>query len=102
MTVSWFEPQNQADFGLSFASQNQWREDDTEHASRSSGLLLLEASHARVSQSGLKTDRGAMVGGARCIIAEVTCSSSQRWMDQCDELRQTLLLLFYHVLCIRL
>jgi hypothetical protein len=86
---------------LSVASQNQWREDGTGHASRSSGLLRLEASHARVFQSGLKTDRGAMVDDARCIIAEVTCSSSRRWTDRCDELRQTLLLLLYHILRIR-
>jgi hypothetical protein len=29
MTVSWFGPQNQADFDLSVASQNRRREDDT-------------------------------------------------------------------------
>jgi hypothetical protein len=33
------------------------------HASRSSGSLHMEASRARVSQSGLKTDGGATVGG---------------------------------------
>jgi hypothetical protein len=41
------------------------------HASRSSGLLLREASRARVSQSVIKTGGGAMTGGARGIIAEV-------------------------------
>jgi hypothetical protein len=35
------------------------------HASRSSGLLRVEASLDRVSQSGLKTDGDAMIGGAR-------------------------------------
>jgi hypothetical protein len=39
--------------------------------SRSSGLLRVEASLARVSQSGLKIDGGAMAGGARGTIAEV-------------------------------
>jgi hypothetical protein len=78
---------------LSVVPQNRWREDESGHASRSGGLLHLEASHARVSQSVLKTDGGATVGGARGIIVEVTWSSSQRRMDRCDELRQTLLLL---------
>jgi hypothetical protein len=41
------------------------------HASRSSNLFGVEASMTRVSQSGLKTDRGAMTGGARDTIAEV-------------------------------
>jgi hypothetical protein len=34
------------------------------------------ASRARVSQSDLKTDRGAMMGGARGIIVEVASSGS--------------------------
>jgi hypothetical protein len=41
------------------------------YASRSSGLLDVKASLARVSQSGLKTDGGTMTGGARDTIAEV-------------------------------
>jgi hypothetical protein len=41
--VSWFGPQNQAGYGLSVAPQNQWKGDDVEHASRSSGLLRVEA-----------------------------------------------------------
>jgi hypothetical protein len=41
------------------------------HASRSSGLLNMEASLARVSQSDLKTGRGAMTGGACGTITEV-------------------------------
>jgi hypothetical protein len=39
MTVSWFDPQNQADFSLSVASQNRQREDGVGHVSRSGGLL---------------------------------------------------------------
>jgi hypothetical protein len=35
------------------------------HASRSSGLLRVKASLARVFQSDLKTDRAMMAGGAR-------------------------------------
>jgi hypothetical protein len=46
------------------------------HASRSSGLLYIEASLARVSQSSLKTDGGAMVGGARGTIVEVASGAS--------------------------
>jgi hypothetical protein len=44
--------------------------------SRSSGLLHVEERLARVSQSGLKTDGGAMTGGARGTIAEVTSKAS--------------------------
>jgi hypothetical protein len=51
-------------FGLSVAPQNQWREVSVGHASRSSGLLRIEASLTRVSLSGLKTGGGAMMGGA--------------------------------------
>jgi hypothetical protein len=46
------------------------------HASRSDGLLHLEISHARVSQSVLKTGRGATAGGVRGTIAEVASGSS--------------------------
>jgi hypothetical protein len=49
-TVSWFGPQNQAGYDLLVAQQNRWEdEDDAGHTSRSSGLLQLEASWARVS-----------------------------------------------------
>jgi hypothetical protein len=45
LVISWFEPQNQVDYNLSVAPQNRWEdEDDVGHASRSSGLLHLEAS----------------------------------------------------------
>jgi hypothetical protein len=63
-------------FGLSVAQQNRWREVGAGHASRSSGLLGVEVSLVRVSQSGLKTGRGAMMGGARGIIAEVASETS--------------------------
>jgi hypothetical protein len=46
------------------------------HASRSSSLLRVEASLPRVSQSGVKTDGGAMAGGARGTIAKVASESS--------------------------
>jgi hypothetical protein len=57
MTVFWFGPQNQVGFGLSIVPQNRWREVGAEHASRSSRLLRVEASLARVSR--LNTDGGA-------------------------------------------
>jgi hypothetical protein len=44
--------------------------------SRSSGLLYVEASRARVSQSGLKTGGGTMAGGTRGTIMEVASSPS--------------------------
>jgi hypothetical protein len=75
-TVSWFGPQNQVGYVLSVAPQNRWREVSAGHASRSSSLLLVEASLARVSQSGLKTDGGATMGGARGTIVEVASEAS--------------------------
>jgi hypothetical protein len=42
------------------------------HASRSSGLLHVEASLTRVFQSGLKTSGDVTAGGARGTITEVT------------------------------
>jgi hypothetical protein len=56
--------QNQADYGLSVAPQNRWREVSVGHVSRSSCLIYLETSHARVSQYGLQTGRGATTGGS--------------------------------------
>jgi hypothetical protein len=44
--------------------------------SRSGGLIRLEASHARVSQSGVKTVGCTMAGGARGTIARVASGSS--------------------------
>jgi hypothetical protein len=75
-TVSWFGPQNQVGFGLSVALQNQRREVGAGHASKSSSLLGVEASLARVSQFGLKTGGGATMGGARGTIAEVASEAS--------------------------
>jgi hypothetical protein len=75
-TVSWFGPQNQVGFGLSVAPQNQWKVVGVRHASRSSGLLHVEASMSRVSQSGLKTGGGATMGGACGTIAEVASEGS--------------------------
>jgi hypothetical protein len=74
--VSWFGPQNQAGFSLSVAPQNRQREVSAGHTSRSSGLFPVEASLARVSQSGLKTGGGATTGGARGTITEVASDAS--------------------------
>jgi hypothetical protein len=76
VTVSWFWHQNQVSFGLWVASQNQRRELGAGHTLRSSGLLHVEASLARVSQSDLKTDGGATVGDARDTIMEVASEAS--------------------------
>jgi hypothetical protein len=74
--VFWFGPQNQVGFGLSVVPQNQWREVSVGHVSRSSGLLRVEESLARVSQSGLKTGGGITTGGARGTIMEVALKAS--------------------------
>jgi hypothetical protein len=72
-TVSWFGPQNQVGNGLSIGPQNQWEDEDgARHASRSSGLLSLEARQTMVSQFCLKTSDGATAGIACGIIMEVT------------------------------
>jgi hypothetical protein len=63
-------------FGLSVAPQNRWREVGVGHATRSSDLLDVEASLARVSQSGLKTGGGATTGGARGTITEVASEAN--------------------------
>jgi hypothetical protein len=76
VTVSWFEPQNQVGFDLSVAPQNRWREVGVGHASRSSGLLHMEASLDMVSQSGLKTGGCAMMGGACDTIVKVASEAS--------------------------
>jgi hypothetical protein len=49
VAVSWFGPQNQAGYGLSVTPQNQQEGVNAGHASRSSDLLHVEASQARVS-----------------------------------------------------
>jgi hypothetical protein len=58
-------------FGLSVAPQIRWREVGAGHALRSSSLLGIEASLAKVSQSGLTTGGGATTGGARGTIARL-------------------------------
>jgi hypothetical protein len=63
-------------FGLSVAPQNRRREVGAGHTSRSSSLLGVEASLARLSQSDLKTDGGATTGGTRGIIVEVASEAS--------------------------
>jgi hypothetical protein len=75
-TVSWFGAQNQAGFGLSVAPQNRRMEIGTGHTSRSSGLLRVEASLARVSRSELNTGGGATTVGARGTITEVASEAS--------------------------
>jgi hypothetical protein len=58
-TVSLFRPQNHVGYDLSVAPQNRWEDEDgVGHASRSSGLLHLEASRVRIFQSGLETGGG--------------------------------------------
>jgi hypothetical protein len=46
------------------------------HVLRSSDLLRMETSIARVSQSGLKTGGGATMGGACSTITEVALEAS--------------------------
>jgi hypothetical protein len=75
-TLSWFVPQNQVGFGLSVVTQNRRREVDVGYASRSSGLLHMKATLARVSQFDLKTSGGATMGGARDIITEVASEAT--------------------------
>jgi hypothetical protein len=61
-TFSWLEAQNQAGYSLSIAPQNRSEDEDgAGHASRYRSLLRLEASWARVSQSGLKTGGGVVL-----------------------------------------
>jgi hypothetical protein len=69
--VSWFGPQNHVGHDLSVVPQNRWEGDDAGHTLRSGGLLCVEASQARVSQSSLKTGGGTTVGGARGPIVEI-------------------------------
>jgi hypothetical protein len=58
-------------FSLLVAPQNRRREVGAGHASRSTSLLGVEASLARVSQSGLKTGGCVTTGGACGTIADV-------------------------------
>jgi hypothetical protein len=63
-------------FGLSVALQNRRREVRVGHASRSSVLLRMEASLARVFQSNLKIGGGATLGDACGTIMEVVSEPS--------------------------
>jgi hypothetical protein len=63
-------------FSLSVAPQNRRREVDAGHVLRSSSLLHVEASLARIFQSGLKTGGGATMGGVRGTIVEVASEAS--------------------------
>jgi hypothetical protein len=84
--VSRFVPQNrQLQFGdlgikitvmVSWFVQNQWREYGVGHASRSGGLLHLEASRAMIFQSALKSGGGATVGDACSTITKIASGSS--------------------------
>jgi hypothetical protein len=74
--VFWFVRQNQVDFGLSVAPQNHQREVGARHTSRSSGLLHVEGSLARVFQSGLKTGGGMTTDGARVTIIKIASEAS--------------------------
>jgi hypothetical protein len=71
------------------------------HVLRSSGLLHVEASLARVSQFGMKTGGGVTTSGAHGTIAEVALEASWRWTGRCDRLRRTLLPYLYHFQSIR-
>jgi hypothetical protein len=66
-------------FDLSVVPQNRLREVSAGHmghTSRSSGLLRVEASLARVFQSSLKTGGDATMGGACGTIAVVASEAS--------------------------
>jgi hypothetical protein len=69
-------PQNQTGYGLSVAPQNRWKDDGVGHILRSSGLFHIDASRARVYQSGLKNGGGTTAGGARGTIVEVASTLS--------------------------
>jgi hypothetical protein len=68
--------QNQAGYDLLITLQNRREGDGVGHALRSSGLLHMEASRARVSQSGFKTDGGATAYDARGTIVKVALELS--------------------------
>jgi hypothetical protein len=70
-TVSWFAPQNQVAFRFVSCATKPM-----EGGRRGSGLLHVEASLARVSQSDLKTSGGATTSGAHGTITEVTSEAS--------------------------
>jgi hypothetical protein len=61
---------------VSYATKSMRGCDGVEYTSRSSDLLHVEASLARISQSSLKSGRGVMAGGVRGTIAEVVSELS--------------------------
>jgi hypothetical protein len=61
---------------LSVAPQNRQRDVGVGHTSRFSGLLRVEVSLSRVSQTDLKTSGCVTAGGARDTITEVTSEVS--------------------------
>jgi hypothetical protein len=63
---------------LSVVPQNRRREVGVGHVSRSSGVLRVKASLARVFQSDMKTGGGAMMSGPCGTIAEVASEASSR------------------------
>jgi hypothetical protein len=66
-------------YGLSVALQNRWEDENgVGQASRSSSLLRLKASQARVFQSGLKT------GGGMTWMVHVTSSRRLRRVEAKD------------------
>jgi hypothetical protein len=67
---------NHVSFGLSVVPQNRRREVGAGHASRSSSLLGVEASLARVSQSGGDLHGCKTTGGACGTITEVASEAS--------------------------
>jgi hypothetical protein len=69
-------PQNQVGYGLSVVPQNRWEGDGVGHVLRSSGLLHVDASRARVYQSGLNNGGGTTAGGACGTIVEVASTPS--------------------------
>jgi hypothetical protein len=71
------------------------------HTLRSSVLLRVEVSWARVSWVDLKSRGGPTAGDARGTIAEVASSPSCRWMGRYDRLYRTLLSQNHRFLCIR-
>jgi hypothetical protein len=70
-TVSWFGHQNHPGYGLLVAPQNRREGNSVGHVLRFSGLRLMEASHARVFQSSLKTGGCTIACGARGTITEL-------------------------------
>jgi hypothetical protein len=63
-------------FSLSVAPQNRRREVGAGHVLRSSGLLHVETSLVRISQSGLKIGEGTTAGDVGGTITDVASEAS--------------------------